>query len=271
MTLLQALLLGIVQGLTEYVPVSSSAHLVLVPNILGWQFCEKESFIFDVLVQLGTLFGVMIFFAPVIRRVVVGVIAGLVAKDPWSNSDSRMGWLVVIATMPAALIGILFKDSISGYFSSPLAACYCLIFTGFAMMLAEKFAKKFERNMNQIDALSIGFAQTLALLPGVSRSGSTIAAGIARGFSRTDAARFSFLMSIPVMLGASLVASIELFKDAELVARMAMPLLVGFISAAISGYIVIKWFMKFLGTHRLIWFSFYCISIGLLGIKFFGA
>lgn len=269
MTVFQALILGLVQGLTEYLPVSSSAHLVLVPSIFGWQFSPQESFIFDVLVQLGTLVGVLIFFAPIIRQVIVGVIEGLLARDPWGNPDSRLGWLVVIATVPATIIGLLFKDQLAAYFSSPLAACYCLIFTGIIMIAAEKFAKKFEREMNQMDALSIGFAQSLALLPGVSRSGSTIAAGMARGFSRTEAARFSFLMSIPVMIGASLIASIDLLKDGELVTRMALPLTIGFLTAAISGYVVIKWFMGFLSKHPLFWFSFYCIGVGLLGSLLF--
>jgi undecaprenyl-diphosphatase len=270
-TIVQAIFLGIIQGLTEYIPVSSSAHLVLVPKLLGWQFSPKESFIFDVLVQLGTLLGVLIYFSAAIRQVCVAVLQGLIARDPWSNPDSRLGWLVVLATVPAALIGLLFKDQLALYFSSPTAACYCLIFTGLMMIAAEKLSKRFDRGMNQFDAISIGFAQSLALLPGVSRSGSTIAAGMACGFSRTEAARFSFLMSIPVMVGASLIASIDLLNDAELLAQMAMPLAAGFLAAALSGYLVIRWFMAFLGTHRLFLFSCYCIVVGVSGAVFFSS
>lgn len=271
MTILQALFLGIVQGLTEYLPVSSSAHLVLVPNLLGWHFGEKEAFIFDVLVQLGTLVGVLIYFSHTIRQICLAVIQGLLARDPFGHPDSRMGWLVVLATMPATVIGLMFKDQLAAYFSSPAAACYCLIFTGLIMIAAETLSKKFDRSMNQYDALSIGFAQGLALLPGVSRSGSTIAAGMARGFSRTEAARFSFLMSIPVMIGASLIASLDLYKDSALFAQMALPLAAGFLAAAITGFVVIRWFMSFVGKHRLFLFSLYCIVAGLSGAVFFSS
>lgn len=269
MTIFQALCLGLVQGLTEYLPVSSSAHLVLVPSVLGWQFSEQEAFIFDVLVQLGTLVGVLIYFSHSIRRVIIAVIQGLLAKDPMRDSDARLGWMVALATIPAAVIGLLFKSQLAAYFSSPLAACYCLILTGIIMIAAEKWSTSFNRPVSSVDALSIGFAQSLALLPGVSRSGSTIAAGMVRGFSRAEAARFSFLMSIPVMIGASLVASRDLIQDVNLVEQMALPLTVGFTTAALSGYVVIKWFMNFVSKHPLFWFSFYCVALGLFGSWYF--
>ncbi len=269
MTLFQAIFLGIVQGLTEYLPVSSSAHLVLVPNLLGWQFSEQEAFIFDVLVQLGTLVGVLLYFFEPLRRVILAVIKGLMTGNPWGEKNARLGWMVALATFPAALIGLLFKDELAAYFSSPIAACYCLIATGLIMIMAEQLSKKFERDINYVDALSIGMAQSFALLPGISRSGSTIAAGMARGFSRLEAAQFSFLMSIPVMVGASLIASIDLIKEPALLNKMALPLVAGFLAAAFSGYIVIKWFMNFVGKHRLFLFSGYCIVVGIAGILFF--
>lgn len=269
MTLFQAIFLGIVQGLTEYLPVSSSAHLVLVPSVLGWQFGEKEAFIFDVLVQLGTLVGVLFYFFAPLRKIVIAVLKGLLAGDPWGEQDACLGWLVVLATVPAAVIGLAFKNQIAAYFSSPLVACYCLLATGFIMIVAEKLGKKIEREINWRDALSIGFAQSLALLPGISRSGSTIATGMICGISRVKSAQFSFLMSIPVMVGASLIASIDLIKDTALLNQMAIPLMAGFLAAAVSGYVVIKWFMGYLGKHPLFVFSSYCIVVGVVGVIFF--
>lgn len=269
MTPLQAASLGLVQGLTEYLPVSSSAHLVLMPKILGWSIHPKEAFIFDVLVQLGTLVGVLLYFSSYIRDMSFAALNGLIRLEPFKDSRAKNAWLVILATIPATILGLLFKDQVAAYFSSPLVACYSLMATGLLMITAELVSKKIEREVNSRDAISIGMAQSLALLPGISRSGSTIACGMALGLTRFNAARFSFLMSIPVMLGASLVASLDLFNDAELLNQMALPLAVGFISAAISGYLVIKWFMDFVAKRSLFLFAFYCMSLGALGVLWF--
>ncbi len=269
MTNSQAIILGLVQGLTEYLPVSSSAHLVLVPHFMGWHVNPEEAFVFDVLVQLGTLVGVLAYFFAPIKNVSFSVIKGILKGQPLYDENARLGWLVVLASIPAAVIGLLFKEPLAAYFSDPVFACYCLLITAALLLAAEYLSRVLKRQPEKGDAVFIGCAQSLALLPGVSRSGATIAAGMACGLSRTSAAQFSFLMSIPVMLGASLIASVDLVKDKALLETLAVPLTLGFITAATSGYLVIRWFMTFLSERRLTWFAAYCVSIGLLGIVYF--
>lgn len=270
MTNTQALILGVVQGLTEYLPVSSSAHLVLVPHFFGWELSGKESFVFDVLVQLGTLVGVLLYFMRPIQEVGISVIKGLIMRKPLHNQAARLGWLVALATVPAGILGLSFKSQLAHYFSSPLAACYFLMVTGLILIAAEWLTQTLDKSYpTRTDAVLIGLAQGFALFPGVSRSGSTIAAGMARGLSRADAARFSFLMSVPVMIGASLVAMLELMGDIQLMSTMWVPLLLGFMSACLTGYLVIRWFMNYLSTRRLYIFASYCLSLGLLGAFYF--
>ena len=270
MTNSQALILGIVQGLTEYLPVSSSAHLVLVPHLLGWHIVPEKAFIFDILVQLGTLVGVFCYFFTPIKEVIMSVLKGLADRKPFYNREAQLGWLVALASIPAAILGFTFKTQLAAYFSSPLASCYFLIVTSIFLFAAEWLSRALEKQIpTKKDAVFIGMAQGLALFPGVSRSGSTIAAGMACGLTRTDAARFSFLMSIPVMIGASLVATFDLINDAHLIHQLMVPLAVGFISAAITGYLVIKWFMDFLSTRRLFIFALYCLAVGGLGALYF--
>lgn len=268
MTNMQALILGVVQGLTEYLPVSSSAHLVLVPRLMGWRFSLAEAFVFDVLVQLGTLVGVVVYFFPLIKEVLLSAWADLVAKKPFDSESSRLGWLVVLATIPAVVIGLLFKNDIAATFSSPVAASGFLMLTGFLLVVAEWLVGPRCQKPSVTSALVIGLAQCLALLPGVSRSGSTIAAAMACGINREQAARFSFLMSIPVMLGAATIASFDLAHDSVLLERMWMPLTIGFLGALVTGYLVISWFMSYISRHRLLSFAGYCLVVGLLGLYY---
>lgn len=270
MTNTQAVILGVVQGLTEYLPVSSSAHLVLVPKLLGWQLAEDKSFVFDVLVQLGTLVGVFAYFLRSIMGIAEAVIKGIIAKKPFQDEEARLGYMIVLATIPAAIIGVAFKEQLAQYFSSPKASSYLLLVTGLMLVLAEYASRAHKTAPSKKDALVIGFAQSFALLPGISRSGATIAAGMACGLPRKNAAYFSFLLSIPIMVGASLVASTDLVNDKDLFSEMAIPLTLGFITAAITGYFVIKWFMTFLTSQRLVWFAFYCFFVGGMGIKLWG-
>lgn len=269
MTNAQAIILGVVQGLTEYLPVSSSAHLVLIPKVMGWEFVPKEAFVFDVLVQLGTLVGVIIYFFSPIKDVVQSVISGLVRMRPFHNEHARLGWLVALASIPAAILGLAYKDELVVYFSSPISSSYFLMLTGILLILAEWLNQILKAVPTRFDALMIGCAQGLSLFPGVSRSGATIAAGMACGLSRKNAAQFSFLMSIPVMIGASLIASLDLVNDRELIGRMALPLTLGFLTAACTGFLVIRWFMAYLVHRRLGWFAAYCILVGLWGAYHF--
>lgn len=266
MTNFQAFILGIVQGVTEYLPVSSSAHLVLVPEFLGWDIHGKEAFIFDVLVQLGTLLGVLLYFAKDLLKISLAFLKGLVTLKPFDSDDSKMGWFVIFATIPATIIGLLFKDHIEQFFDSPRAALFFLLITTLLLLSAEYLSSKERSAVIQKDAWYMGLAQSLALFPGISRSGSTISIGMLRGLSREAAAKFSFLMSIPVMLGASLLAVKDLLENEAILEALFYPILVGFFAAATSGYIVIAWFLKFLKTQSLNWFAGYCLFIIVVGM-----
>lgn len=267
MTFLQAIVLGIVQGLTEFIPVSSSGHLVLVPHFLGWEFAHDQAFIFDVLVQWGTLLAVLIYFWKDLTAIGTAFVKGILAGKPFADSDAKMGWYLIIATLPAVVAGLSCKDLIENAFASPKMTGVFLLGTAVLLVIAETVGHR-NRSMAEItwkDSLWIGFSQVLALLPGVSRSGSTIAGGMTRHLDRSSAARFSFLMSVPVMLGAGVLA----FKDlAELqgAGDFLAPLLVGFLVALVSGYIAIRWLIAYLSKHSLYVFAAYCTVLGLVVI-----
>ncbi len=264
MDLLQALLLGIVQGLTEFLPISSSAHLVLVPWLLGWQFDPKAKFVFDVLVQNGTLIAVISYFWKDLRYVTRAVIAGLLQRQPFATQDARLGWFVALATVPAVVLGAALKDFFESVFASPLAVAALLLFTAALLTFSERYGKRL-RDLTTLtwrDALIIGLMQALAILPGVSRSGATMAGGLARGLDRPAAARFSFLMSVPVMLGAGLVAVNDLLKIPNFTDYL-LPVSVGFIAAGIVGYLSIGWLLAFLRRRTFYGFVVYCTAVGI--------
>lgn len=265
MTFLQAVILGIVQGLTEFIPVSSSGHLVLVPHFLGWEFSRSQAFIFDVLVQWGTLFAVFIYFWKDLTTIASAFVRGIGVRKPFTDPDARMGWYLVLATLPAVVAGLTCKDLIEHAFASAKMTGVFLLGTAVLLVIAETIGHR-NRSMEQVtwqDSLWIGCSQVLALLPGISRSGATIAGGMTRHLDRSSAARFSFLMSVPVMLGAGVVA----FKDlADLPAadEFILPLLVGFLAAMVSGYIAIRWLIAYLSRHSLYLFAVYCTILGMI-------
>jgi undecaprenyl-diphosphatase len=264
MNLFQALILGIVQGATEYIPVSSSAHLVLVPWLLGW---PDASFAFEVLVQWGTLVGVFIFLWPDIWMIITGVLQGLRQGKPFGTFEARLGWLVVIATIPAVVLGLLFKDFFEAAFAAPSLAGALLILTALLLVVAERFGARIREleSLSWLDATIIGFWQAAAIMPGISRSGATIGGAVLQGFNRTAAARFSFLMSIPALLGAGVVALNDL-REAGTIAAELPAISVGFIAAAISGYICIRWLLHYLQRHSLYIFAAYCTALSILSI-----
>ena len=266
MSIFQAIILGLVQGLTEYIPVSSSAHLVLVPWLLGWTFTPKTAFVFDVLVQWGTLVGVLIYFWRDIWAIVRGVITGLIQRKPFGTFEARLGWFVVLATIPAVVVGLVLKDFFEQIFSDPKAVAALLFLTAAILVAAERLGQR-QRRLESItasDAMSIGVWQALSILPGVSRSGSTIAGGMLRGLDRPAAARFSFLMSIPALLGAGVLALKDLVDTPNLADTLGLPIVVGFVAAAISGYLCIRWLLGFLQKHSLTAFAAYCAAFGAL-------
>jgi undecaprenyl-diphosphatase len=265
MTFLQAIVLGILQGATEFLPISSSGHLVVVPALFGWSFDPQEAFIFDVWVQLGTLLAVIAYFWPDLWRITLASITSLWRPNQWALPETRQGLYLVIATLPAVVIGLLFKDTIEALFSAPRAAAAFLLLTALLLVLAERAGRR-TRTLNELnwrDALWIGLFQALALLPGVSRSGSTITGGMLRHLDRPAAARFSFLMSVPVMLGAGVFTGADLLFSPGVNALLPQ-IVAGMAAAALVGFISIHWLLRFVSSRPVWWFSFYLVALAAL-------
>lgn len=265
MSFLQAILLGIIQGLTEFLPISSSAHLVLVPYFLGWQIPEEEAFVFNVLVQNGTLLAVIVYFWKDLINIARGFLQALLRGQPFGSPEARMGWYLVLATIPAGLFGLFAKDLIEGAFASAAMTGVFLLVTAALLALSEWIGKR-QRSlemMNWKDALIIGAFQAAAVFPGVSRSGSTIAGGIALNFDRRAAARFAFLMSIPIMLAAGLLETVDMLQSPNLTNFLPV-VAAGFVTAAVFGYLSIRWLISYLMRHSLRAFAIYCVVLGAL-------
>ena len=267
MTIWQSIVLGIVQGVTEFLPVSSSAHLVLVPWVLGWKFDPTAAFVFDVLIQLGTLVSLIVYYWRDLVALVAAALTGVIRRRPFADPMARLAWLIVLASIPAAVTGLAFKHLVEETFQSPAAVSAFLLVTALLLLAGERLGRKHRSldAVSAVDAIWIGIAQAFALLPGVSRSGSTIAGGLLRGLHRPDAARFAFLMAVPVMVGAGAVATKDLVGMPGAGAEVT-PIALGFITAAVVGYLVIRWFLGFLARRPLTMFAVYCAAVGLAGL-----
>jgi len=267
LTLFQSILLGIIQGLTEFLPISSSAHLVITPYLLGWNIPDQAGFIFDVLVQLGTLLAVIAYFWRDLTSIIKSFVLGIWRKQPFAEPQARLGWLLILATIPAVLAGMIFKDMVEQAFSSPITTAIFLIVTAALLVVAEYFGRRVRRleQLTWLDALFVGLFQALSLFPGISRSGSTITAGLLRGFDRRSAARFSFLISVPVMIGAGGLAILDLFRIPGFAAQIPT-LIAGFIAALIVGYLSIRWLLSYLTRHSFYGFALYCLIAALITI-----
>jgi undecaprenyl-diphosphatase len=264
MTIFQSILLGIVQGLTEFIPVSSTAHLLIGQKILGISSSDAM-FSFLVIVQLGTIVSLVVYFWKDLLKLVKAFFA-----KPFSTQENKLGWYIIIATIPALLAGYLLKSAVEALFKTPLVeASIRLLITAIVLALAEWFGKRNRslEKMNWLDALLIGIAQVIAIFPGASRSGTTISAGMARGLDRPSAARFAFLMSVPVMLAAGSYQSLDLLKMAGLGSFLPI-LAVGFVVAAIVGWFAVKWLLGYLNKHSLYIFAAYCVVIGAVCLVF---
>ncbi|MCJ7695039.1 MAG: undecaprenyl-diphosphatase UppP [Anaerolineaceae bacterium] len=265
MTIIQAIILGIVQGLTEFLPISSSAHLVLVPFWFNWKLSADQAFVFNVLVQMGTLVAVIIYFSKDLLKIFQAFFKGLAIKKPFENSESRLGWFIILATIPGGLAGLLLKDQVEEIFSNPFVVIGFLILTALLLALAERFGNKVRtvEKMTPLDAIIIGVFQAAAIFPGISRSGTTISGSLFRKFTREAAARFSFILSIPIMLAAGLIGVIDLFQLPSLTEFLPI-MIIGFVVSGIIGYLAIAWLMKFLANRPLYTFSIYCVFAATL-------
>ena len=260
MNLLHALILGIIQGLTEFIPVSSTAHLLVGQQLFGIPV-DAAMFSFLVIVQLGTLVSLFAFY----WRDLLSIFKATL-DFRHSTPDRNLGIYIVVATIPALIAGYLLKDAIEALFNqSMLQASIRLFSAAILLTLAESLSKK-NRTLNSmtwLDALIVGLFQIISVFPGASRSGSTISGGMFRGFDRVSAARFAFLMSVPVMLAAGGYEMLDVIQMPNF--SEFLPLLaVGFVAAAIVGWMAIKWLIDYLGNHSLYVFAAYCAIVGIL-------
>ncbi len=261
MNFLDAILLGILQGATEFLPVSSSGHLVLAQHLLG-DF-EQVGVLFDVLLHVGTIVAVAIYF----WRDLSGLISSLWRRDEGSKQQRYMVGLLIAGSVPTAIIGLCFKDFFIGLFERPAFVCIMLLVTGTLLWLAERLRNREQSRteMNFVDAIIVGTVQGCAIIPGISRSGSTIAALLMRGVDGETAARFSFLLALPAVFGAALLS----IKDLDSVGTGAFfPYLAGTIASMLTGLLCIHLLMGVIRRRRLHWFAIYCWLAGGLGLFF---
>lgn len=269
MPLSHAIVLAIIQALTEFLPVSSSGHLIVIPKLLGW---DDGGLIFDIALHAGTLVAIIIyFFRDWIQ--IIGQGFGLnVGSDPELKQNRALLWLFVVASIPAAIVGVLFSKQAESSWRNPYLIASMLIVVGVFMWIGER-ARKGDKLMDKVgwaDGIVIGTAQALALVPGTSRSGVTITAGLFRGLNRETAARFSFLLGTPAIAGAALKGAWDIHKAGGITPGMRMPFLVGILVSAALGTVVIAYFLKYLRRHSLMPFVYYRIAFGIIVIALAG-
>lgn len=265
MSIFQAFLLGIVQGITEFLPVSSSAHLVLVPYWLDWQVPADQVFIFDVVIQMGTLVAVIVYFWKDLVQILRAVFRGIAKRKPLEDADAKLGWLIILATIPGGIAGVVIKKHVEAVFHSPMMTAMLLLLTAALLILAEIISKRSRplESLTWLDALIIGIFQAVAIFPGISRSGATMTGGLVRGFDRDSSARFSFLMSIPIMFAAGFSQLLNL-GTVQNPGSFIPALAIGLITAGVVGFFSIKWLLKYLRSHSMTVFAIVCILSWLI-------
>jgi undecaprenyl-diphosphatase len=265
MTFFHAFILGIIQGLTEFVPISSTAHLLIGQVLLGMP-SNGRIFSFTVIIQLGTVLALLIFFWKDLLSILRAFFRGIWTKEPFATHDSLVGWLVIVATIPALVVGFLLKDVMDTLFSNPILTAGVRLLVSAALLGIVEYFGRHERKLESaswVDALVVGLFQILAIFPGASRSGSTIAGGILRGFDRPSAARMAFLMSVPILTAAGAYESLRVIEMPGTTEFLPY-LIVGFITAGVIGWLSIKWLLSFLQRHSLYLFAGYCAVVGLI-------
>jgi undecaprenyl-diphosphatase len=273
MSIIQSILLGIIQGLTEFIPVSSTAHLLIGQRLLGLE-ANSNLFTFTILVQQGTLLALIIYYWAdlwaIVRAWLLDAWYGLILRRQprFKDPQARLGWYLLLGSIPAAVAGVLLKDLVEVLFNSPLVeASIRMLLTISLLLAAERFGKR-NRKLSELtwkDTLWVGAAQVLSVFPGASRSGSTIAGGMLRGLERPAAARFAFLLSVPIMLGAGAYETFDLLRSQHVAASLVPSILTGILTAAVVGYLAIRWLLSYLARRPLYIFAIYCAFV-LLGL-----
>lgn len=262
MSLLQAIVMGVLQGATEFIPVSSSGHLVLIPWLLRWPIPPVT---FDAIVHWGTLLALVVYFWAELKELAAAWFKSIALRR--GGSKAYIAWLIILGTIPGVVGGLAFEDFFEELFSHPRAVSVALLVTAVLLTTAE-VAQRPRKKMGRLawyEVLLIGVFQAFAIIPGISRSGSTIAAGIFTGLGRDEAARFSFLLSFPIIFGAGLKKALDIVLAGELTEQWNV-LLLGFLAAALSGYIGIAFLLAYLRRRKLYVFAVYCLALGILGL-----
>lgn len=276
MDLIQSILMGIVQGLSEFLPISSSAHLVFTSNFYkvfkGIEIVQEsnQEVFLDIMLHLGTLIAVLIFFRKEICEILKALYFGLKNKD-YSAKDFKIGVYIILGTIITVLIAYPLNEVAEFLVFKPAIVGGLLIETGFLLLFSEAWSKKHGKNseITLKNSIMIAIAQGLAALPGFSRSGLTIATGLLSGTDRMTAARYSFLLSIPIILGASMVYPLVKLDFAEVVTYNWVAIIAGTIVSGIVGYLCIKYFLKFVAKFSLAIFGYYCLIMGIVTAVFF--
>ena len=277
MNFIQAILMGIVQGLSEFLPISSSAHLVFTSNfykiLKGIEIVQSsnEEVFFDIMVHLGTLIAVIIFFRKDIMQILKAMWHALKTKD-WSDKEAKLGLYIIAGTIITIILALPINEIAEKLVYAPSIVGILLFITGFTLLYSEYKSKKIEEKKDEVNLKSsilIGLAQGLAALPGFSRSGWTIATGLFCGLDRVTAARYSFLLSIPIILGASMVYPLIKIDVHEAMLYNWKAIIAGTVVSAIVGYLCIKYFMKFISKFSLAIFGYYCLIAGIFTAVFF--
>ncbi len=264
MNIFQAAILGLVQGIAEFLPISSSGHLVLIPQLFGWQ---EQSLVFDVATHLATLCAIIW----VLREDIQHILQGLFSKK--HDREGVLGWKIVMATLPIVFVGFLINDAFLDSLRNPVVIAIMLIVWGIILWIADEVQKRRKKSVAEPariswkQAIAIGCAQVFALVPGTSRSGSTISAGLFAGLNRETAARFSFLLSIPAIAGAGMLVFIDVIESGEAIS--VFPILVGFVTAFVSGVIAMNTLLFLVQKISYGWFAVYRIILGIIVLILF--
>ncbi|HEY1206267.1 MAG: undecaprenyl-diphosphate phosphatase [Bryobacteraceae bacterium] len=268
MPIYQVIVLAIVQSLTEFLPISSTAHLTLIPRLLGWNSPALNSLDFDIALHVGTLAALVAYFFRDWLQILAGGFGINVHGDAEIHHNRGLLWLLALATIPVGVFGYIFKEQAETTWRNSYVIGAMLIVVGIVMYLAERTGA-FRKTLGEVslgDSVAIGLSQALAIIPGVSRSGITISTGLFRGLDRYAAARFSFLLATPALAGAALKAFHDLHKSGGLAPDMRLAFGVGAAVSAVTGWIVIAFFLRFLRTHTLRFFVYYRIVFGIIVI-----
>jgi undecaprenyl-diphosphatase len=268
MNYLISIFLGIAQGLTEFLPISSSGHLIVFHDIFNWQTADNLAF--DVFLHWGTLVALVIYFYKDIIRYLKAFLKSFVSWNLKTDLDQRLSWLILISMIPAVIAGLFLNDIIDQLFRNIISVAFFLIIVGIIFLLVEKYCVK-NNDLTSLTwgkALLLGLAQAVALIPGVSRSGATISTGLALNLNREEAARFSFLMSIPIVFAAGAKKAWDM-KDSALNFADFFVYMVGFLASVIIGYLAIKFLLNYLKNHSLNIFAYYRIMLGIVILIYF--